>query len=102
MNTGTISEQRKLSTTTTTNPTTSTTTDTIKTTSVDLVDKQPDPNTVQVLAPTKEPTKPKEPKHLQDSKCTFCKVDAIATLAFRFGLVLVLIALSYHLIKSPK
>lgn len=50
----------------------------------------------------KAPQKPKEPEHLQDSKCTFCKADAIATLSFRFALVLVLIAFSYHLIKRPK
>lgn len=100
MNTGTISEQRKLGTKV--SPTTTETPKTIKTTVVEVVEKQPNLDKIEVLDTTKEPTKPKEPKHVQDSKCTFCKVDAIATLAFRFGLVLVLIALSYHLIKSPK
>jgi hypothetical protein len=92
--TGTISEQRKRSTTE--EPTV------IKTTVVEVLENKPDLDKMEVLDTTQEPTKPKEPKQKEDSKCTLCKVDKIASLAFRFGLVLVLIALSYHLVKSPK
>lgn len=105
MNTGTISEQRKLTSTIQPTATATTTPDpsVIKTPAVDLVDKTTSLDKLEILDTTvKEPKQPKEPNHLQDSKCTFCKVDAIATLSFRFGLVLVLIALSYHLVKRPK
>lgn len=100
MNAGTISEQRKLQSTITPSPTK--TPATITTTAVEIVDKQPELDKGAVLDTTKKPEAPKAPEHLQDSNCTYCKADAIASLSFRFSLVLVLLAFSYHLLKRPK
>lgn len=76
----------------------------------------PEQETKENKAPNKEPVekpqltttaqpqvwvKPKpQPEHVTDTKCLYCKAEAITTLAIRGGLVLVLLALCFNLIKS--
>ncbi|WMX15284.1 hypothetical protein [Aureispira sp. CCB-E] len=94
--TGTLSEQRQL---TLQEPTAST---------PDPIVKMVEPSKpIEKPTLTTTSTKPEviqetPPQHLTDTKCTYCKAEAVATLSFRFGLVLVLLAFTYKLIKTAK
>ncbi|BDS13055.1 hypothetical protein [Aureispira anguillae] len=113
MSLGTISEKRaelKASTATTiATPSTTTVLPTKETPSkvatpvVEVVKEQPPLKEVKItLDTTKVPSKEGSPKHIQDTSCTYCKVDSISILAIRFSVVLVLLAFCYKLIKTAK
>lgn len=59
------------------------------------------PEPVTITAQPQVQVEPK-PKHISDTKCMYCKAEAITTLAIRGGIVLVLFALCFNLIKSAK
>lgn len=103
MSTGTLSEKRKLVEeqvpTTPLNPVvveapvpTTTPTPLIKVTNTPL-------ETPGVTEPRQ--SRPVVTNHVKDS-CSYCKADVIAALSFRFGLVVLLLALSFKLVKTSK
>lgn len=106
MNLGTLSEKRtKPITTTTASPPPTEKGEGIKVLEklVESIKKEPTPKepTLVVEAP-KTPIEPPQPTHVQDTKCTYCKMEAITTLAIRGSIVLVLLALCFKLIKTAK
>jgi len=57
------------------------------------------------VEPTPRPTPtitPSEDSDPMKTNCAYCKAEMVANLAFRFGLVLVVLAFSFKLIKTAK
>jgi hypothetical protein len=94
-NEGTLSEQRKLNNL---EPTVTTKAPVVKMVETTKIIEKP------ILATLTKPEviEDKKPQHVADTKCMYCKVQAVVTLSCRGAFILVLLALCYNLIKTAK
>lgn len=99
MSLGTISEKRKptIKTTTTETP------PKVETPVLKVVEDQlPLKEPVLVGKEPQKPTVAPKPVEAKDTKCMYCGVEKVLSLAFKGSVVLVLLALCFNLIKTAK
>lgn len=58
------------------------------------------PDPAPVVEPSPKPDLTVKPEHIGEMKCRFCSAYAIANLAFRFSIVLFVLALSFNVLKT--
>lgn len=58
------------------------------------------PPPAPITEPSPKPDLTVKPEHIKEMKCRFCSAYAIANLAFRFSLVVFVLALSFNVLKT--